>query len=259
MSTPPDDGDGNELPDDFFNDLADAEFIENVVENPSHVGSEDDEQMVRCLAEIEKLQKDIERRKQKILQGEAGLSDTDKRKKRRSRSRSNSGSRRERKRRRSRSSSPSFGSRSGKGGRHQRHPDRRRSRSRSPHHRSKRSASTHKSLTFLEELERTFAEKGQAFPEKDLLMNKNAMHASQQIIPKNEPMPQMDYGNVGYNQPQSGFQGQQQTDFAPPLVTYPIQQNMYYGLNPMAVLAGTPIMMHERPPMPTTSAQVIQN
>lgn len=234
--------DENELPDDFFNDLADSKFVETVVENPSNAGSEDDEQMTRCLAEIEKLQKDIERRKKKILKGEAGLSETDKRKarERNSRSRSRSNTKRERKRNRSRSreSSPSIGSSSRLNKRRNQQHDRK-GRSRSPRHHRKRSSSVHKNLTFLEELEKTFAEKGQSFPEKDLLLNKNAMQAAPNSMMHsnlNETQISMavDYGNVApFNQ------GPVRTSFQPPLVSYPIQQqNMYYGINPMAVMAG---------------------
>lgn len=243
--------DENELPDDFFNDLADSKFVETVVENPSNPGSEDDEQMTRCLAEIEKLQKDIERRKKKILKGEAGLSETDKRKarERSSRSRSRSRTKRDRKRNRSRSreSSPSIGNSTRSNKRRGHHYDKKgrsRSRSRSPRHR-KRSSSVHKNLTFLEELERTFAEKGQSFPEKDLLLlnNQNNMHsASNQMMHSNLNEPHipmaMDYGNVvPFNQEPA------RQPFQPSLVSYPIQQqNMFhqnhYGINPMAVMAG---------------------
>lgn len=234
--------DENELPDDFFNDLADSKFVETVVENPSNAGSEDDEQMTRCLAEIEKLQKDIERRKKKILKGEAGFSETEKRKvrERNSRSRSRSRAKRERKRIRSRSreSSPSVGgggSSSRLNKRRNHHHDRKgrsRSRTRSPKHR-RRSSSMHKNLTFLEELERTFAEKGQSFPEKDLLLlNQNTMHSTTNSMlhsNMNEPHIPMaiDYGNNGpFNQGPL------------PLVSYPIQhQNMYYGINPMNIMA----------------------
>lgn len=238
--------DENELPDDFFNDLADSKFVDTVVENPSNAGSEDDEQMTRCLAEIDKLQRDIERRKKKILKGEAGLSETEKRKarERKSRSRSRSKTKRERKRNRSRSreSSPSISGSSRLNKRRNQHHDRKecsRSRSRSPRHR-KRSSSVHKNLTFLEELERTFAEKGQSFPEKDLLLNQNNMHAAPNAAMMhsnmNEPHIPMaaDYGHVGqFNQ------GPSQPPFQPPLVSYPIQQpTIYYGMNPMAVMAG---------------------
>lgn len=240
--------DENELPDDFFNDLADSKFVETVVENPSIAGSEDDEQMTRCLAEIEKLQKDIERRKKKILKGEAGLSETEKRKprERNSRSRSRSKTKRDRKRNRSRSreSSPSIGGSSRSIKRRGHHHDKKgRSRSRSPRHR-KRSSSVHKNLTFLEELERTFAEKGQSFPEKDLLLNnQNNMHqASNSMMHSNLNEPHnsmaMDYGNVmPFNREPS------RPPFQPSLVSYPIQQqnmfhqNQIYGVNPMAVMA----------------------
>lgn len=237
--------DENELPDDFFNDLADSKFIDTVVENPSMAGSEDDEQMTRCMAEIERLQKDIERRKKKILKGEAGLSETEKRKvrERNSRSRSRSRTKRDRKRNRSRSreSSPSAGSSGRLSKRRNHHHDRKgrsRSRSRSPRHR-KRSSSVHKNLTFLEELERTFAEKGQSFPEKDLLLNQNTMHSVSNPMMHTNVNEQhismaMDYGNVApFNQ------GSQQPPYQLPLVSYPIQQqSMYYGINPMAVMAG---------------------
>lgn len=261
--------DVSDLPDDFFNDLADERFIEEVVH-----GNESDDDISNYVAEITKLQKDIEIRKKKIKNAEASLT---KRRRSHSHSRSSSPSRSKsrkhrerekekdikRRRTRSRSRSPEA--------RHSRYDERirekryplspvrrpgrglspsqargrplRRSRSNSPslhNPRGKRSSSTHKNLTFLEELAQKFAEKGQAFPEKDaLLMGQNhmnnqdasiAMNAYGNQIPfSDQQMIQQSLINLpNYLTPQIGFSGQ--------------SNNLsYYGLNPMSILAGNAI------------------
>lgn len=276
MSTPTD-KEADEVPADFFDDLIGDD---NVVEEPEEVVS-DDENYSRCMAEIEKLQKDIERRKQKILKGEAELSDTERRKRRRSRSRSKNRRDRSReketrrsrnngKRSRSRSSSPSMGGSNRSAHRSRRDQKERsgRSRSRSPQHRAKRSTSTHRSISFLEELERKFAEKGQAFPEKDLLMNRgnlNPMVSSTTMNPPNAPIP-MNFGNMpGQFNPVLG-PPLMQSDFHPSMVSYPIHQpqpqpqpqlqHQFYGLNPMAVLqSGIPGIGDGSLPLPPHQVQ----
>lgn len=214
----------DDIPEDFFNDLADDSPVDTAT-NDNGNDSQDDEQMQRCLAEIDKLQRNIERRKQKIKYDEKDLSSGD-RKTRRSRSRSRSrsrndrggrdrgrGHRNERKRSRSRS----------------RHRQRsRRSKSGSP--RAKRSMSTHKNLSFLEELAQTFAARGQEFPEKDLLMQQNAAgpSAPMQGMPPN-PM-HFAQAMVGAN---GGSFAQQAAGFGGP-------SGSYYGINPMHALSGGP-------------------
>lgn len=239
------------LPDDFFNDLAEESFIEDVVEDP-HLN--------RCIEEIKLLEAKIERKKQNIRVRQDGLSNEEKLRQkaleRTSRSRSQSRERRHRdrdreRRRRTKSRSRSPHRRSPyAGGRHVRdrrhNTDRsmspvrgrpvRRTRSKSP----RRSSSTHKNISFLEELAQKFAEKGQAFPEKDaLLMGHNQMRPS--IDPNGLPVP-MDFGNV--------MPYEQQSIMNPPIaipnyqqqtVRFPVQtphQNMFYGLNPMSLMAG---------------------
>lgn len=264
-----------DLPDDFFNDLVDERFIDEVIEN----GTQDsDDGISNYVAEITKLQKDIEMRKQKIKATEESISRNHRSRSRsRSRSSSRSKARRQRekdrererdrdrerdgkrRRTRSRSSSP----------RHLRHDERihgkrfplspirggrvsplrsRASspargrplrRSKSPSHRMKRSSSTHKNLTFLEELAQKFAQNGQAFPEKDaLLMSQNQMHQS------NLPMPMDTFGNPFPDQSigQQTMMGMQ--NFPRPQqqqMGFPNQSNMYYGLNPMNILAGNAV------------------
>lgn len=155
---------------------------------------------------------------------------------RNSRSRSPHGSRhRDRRSNRDRSLSPPF-------------PPRGSRRSKSPK-RSKRSSSTHRNISFLEELAQKFAEKGQAFPEKDaLLMGQNHMNQmnNQPMDMNVQPMP-MDFTNAMAFEPQPLIAI---PNFQPQHVTYPIpaaqqpvqqpnmQQNLFYGINPMSILAG---------------------
>lgn len=259
-----------EIPDDFFDDLADEQFVDEVV---ADVDDEDDEQYTRCMKEIELLSKDIEKRKQKIRESEAGLSVEAKLNQlRRRSSRSRSGSprsaqrtRKHREEKRKRTRSPDSKSRSPHGSR-MRHDDRvrdrrhremspfrgrpsRHSRSKSPHHRTKRSSSTHKNLSFLEELAQKFAEKGQAFPEKDaLLMGQNQMNLNidQNVQMQMNPLPHI--------QPQFNQQNVQppmnmMPNFQQPMGFPPQQQsNMFYGLNPMNTLAGNAAPPPANPP-----------
>lgn len=236
-----------DLPEDFFNDLADESFIGDVVESDE----DDDPQLNRCLDEIQKLEAKIKKKKQVIQERQNGLTVEERLRQkameceRISRSRSRSRDRLERRHRerrtrrasRSRSRSPHGSSR---------HRDRRNNRDRSlsppptsrgghrSPKRSKRSSSTHRNLSFLEELAQKFAEKGQAFPEKDaLLMGQNQMN-------NNQPMP-MDFGNGMPFDPQPlisipNFQPQQLG--YPIQSVQPVQQNMFYGINPMSILAG---------------------
>lgn len=188
-----------DIPDDFFDELGDSEFIDELVENQrgasnavadSPVGSNSRDaspQLARCLAEIDELQKKIQRRKRKLerdlVRGhESDESDREDRDRQRGRRNERP---RDKYRRRSRSPDR-MGHRNrhrgGPGG-----PGGRKSRSRSPlrggyrgnhndmRNRSnspvgRRSSSNHKSLSFLEELAQKFAEQGQDFPEKDILM-----------------------------------------------------------------------------------------
>lgn len=198
----------DDIPDDFFDELANADFIEELVENTHDDDSgsrENSPRMARCLAEIDVLTKDIERRKKKLESelSQKGLSEQDLRNKldrehedgdrrshrsRRGRDRRSSCSP-TRSRSRSRSvklkstiRSPPFRDRQRDRDRedrnHRRYPNKspqtnhrrhgRRSNSTSPN-RKRRSSSTHKNLTFLEELAKTFAAQGKPFHEADIL------------------------------------------------------------------------------------------
>lgn len=246
------------LPDDFFNDLGDERFIDEVVEQ----GDDSDDDILNYVAEISKLQKDIEIRKQKIKETEASLTKR-RRSRSRSRSKSRSRSRKERshkerdiKRRRTRSRSRSRSK--SPVARHSRYDERirekryplspirkssppsrgralRRSKSPSHQHR-KRSSSTHKNISFLEELAQKFAEKGQAFPEKDaLLMNQNPINMQ-------NPSVQVDaFGNPLTFPDQQIMQPMIYPPAQMPQVGFPGQSNMYYGLNPMSILAGNAV------------------
>lgn len=250
-----------DLPEDFFNDLVDESFIEDVVERQEE---DDDPQLNRCLDEIKVLEAKIEKKKRVIQERQNGLTVEERLRQKalecermtRSRSRSRERERRHRGvERRARRASRSR-SRSPHGSRHRdrRHnKDRslspftprgghrtRGSRSKSPK-RSKRSSSTHRNISFLEELAQKFAEKGQAFPEKDaLLMGHNQMNINQPIDMNGPPM-QMDFGNAMPFDPQPlitipNFQPQQVG--YPIQAVQPVQQNMFYGINPMSILAG---------------------
>lgn len=205
--------DDKDIPDDFFNDLADSKYLDELLSNQVDADSQgefnnertateaaaakmdvestqspnsgDDNEspasplMERCLREIDKLTKDIQKKKKKLQkelqekerekrdrsESPVGLSPVDKHR-RRNRSRSS-----ERYGRRRKSRSPRRRSRS---------RDRRRSRSRSRNRasryaRNRTSGSPAKpAMTFLEELDKKFAEQGQAFPEKDLMLKMQA-------------------------------------------------------------------------------------
>lgn len=246
--------DYTDLPEDFFNDLVDESFIDEHVVGDEN--GDDDPQLNRCLDEIKELEAKIEKKKRVIQERQNGLTVEERLRQKalecermtRSRSRSRERERRHRERR-PRRGSRSSRSRSPHGSRHNRdrRPNRDRSlsplpsrgsrRSKSPK-RSKRSSSTHRNISFLEELAQKFAEKGQAFPEKDaLLMGQNNMNQMNQM--NNQPMP-MDFVNTMSFEPQPliipNFQPQQ---VAYPLPSVqPVQQNMFYGLNPMSILAG---------------------
>lgn len=248
-----------DLPEDFFNDLADESFIGDVVERDE----DDDPQLNRCLDEIKVLEAKIEKKKRNIQERQNGLTVEERLRQKakecermsRSRSRSRDREKRHRERRprrvsRSRSRSPH-------GSGISRHRDRRHNnrdnRSISPPisrgcHRSpkqlKRSSSTHRNISFLEELAQKFAEKGQAFPEKDaLLMGHNQMNNNQPMAMNGPPMP-MDFGNGMTFEPQPlisipNFPPQQVSYPLPSQVqVQPVQQNMFYGINPMSILAG---------------------
>lgn len=233
--------DEDDLPDDFFNDLAEQEiFKEDTAE--SETKPEDDEQMERCLAEINKLQKDIARRKQKIKESEVGLSDVENklRKPTHRRSRSRSRNRSDR-REKSRSTRNDKRSRS-----KHRSPPNRRERSRRSRSNSPRSSSKKRDLSFLDELAETFAKKGQAFPERDLLMNQNfaGINSSipQMIVSEPSNMGAMDFPNMmPFNQPfiQQPIPIDSVINF-PHEQNFPIQPNLYYGGNQMNVLSGNP-------------------
>lgn len=192
--------DSEEIPEDFFDELAEADFIEEMIDGDAmengrsnsdggEAKREDSPRMARCMAEIETLTKDIQRRKQKLERElidkgytedqlrrkvkRASDSQTRERERRRDRARDRDRDRsRSRSRTRSRSRSRQWHAGPNRVNRY-------RQRSRSPKNRRrpspKRSSSTHKNLTFLEELAQTFAEKGQAFPEKDLILNQQKL------------------------------------------------------------------------------------
>lgn len=215
-----------ELPDDFFDEFEDSKFLDEIVEivvpeqtrlvRPDEVNdnstetsksskssndqpNEEGPLLKRCLNEINNLTKSIKRRKQR-LRGETTTTDNGKRKNRRSHSppssrldrnvrsrdhrlsparRSPSGSRSRRVRSRSRERNRSR--------------DRRLSRSRRDRSRSDSPANKSRGMSFLEELERKFAENGQDFPEKDLLIQ---MRAKQNGTTGMHPYP----ATVGYQQ-----------------------------------------------------------
>ncbi|XP_031626785.1 uncharacterized protein LOC116343044 [Contarinia nasturtii] len=273
-----------DLPDDFFADLADEHFIDKVIEKG--VVDESDDDLMSYVNEINRLQNDIKIRKQKIKETEANLKARDGRRSSRSRSRSNSRSRRRHrikgegsKRRRSRSSdrkdrrrsrsserSPPSTSKQGRFDeyiREKRYPlspirgrQVRRSRSKSPMRpHTKRSSSTHRNLSFLDELAQTFAKKGQAFPERDALLMGGHGHMNN-AIGMDQPMP-MDFGNVAPFDQQSmipmNFPQQQPMGFGQ-------SQNMFYGINPMSIMAGNAILPQPTPfPAPIQLPEVTPN
>lgn len=266
----------DDIPDDFFDDLANAEFIEELVENAqdgerdafdsgsNQNGSrENSPRMARCLAEIDVLTKDIERRKKKLEKelSQKGLSEQDLRKKldrdlddddrrshrnrrgrdgRRSLTRSRSRSRsskpppvyRERERDRERDRDRDREERSRRyhnkspQTNHRRHG--RRSNSKSPNGK-RRSSSTHKNLTFLEELAKKFAEQGKPFHEEDMLAQSkggafdNSAHMASMMNPGVDPnmMPMHMSFPPAMNQ--------HMNPIIYPNVGYPT--NMYYGMD----------------------------
>lgn len=260
-----DDDDGGEnLPDDFFDDIADENFIDDVVEAPNDDEDEADPQMARCLAEIDKLTKHIARRKEKMQHLAESTTIGNEHSRHRSRSPRSRSRDRHHRRRKSRSRSSSKTSKSSRHhSRNDRNDDRnrrqkhreteqlsppsrrgrpsRRSRSNSPHHhRAKRSASTHKNLTFLEELAETFKKQGkdfaQAYPEQDLLLNQNASTSTNAMHTHGGAHMDLPFAPTApFNQPQqpvinpAAFVPQQP-------VAYPIPQNVsFYGVNPMNI------------------------
>lgn len=258
------------LPDDFFADLADENFIGQVFERG--VVEESDDDLNTYVEEIHRLQNDINKRRQLIKETEENLK-ADSRRMSRSRSRSSSRSRSRRrrlkgessnKRRRSRSPDNRRRSRSPspQSSRHAKHsrydelhrekryplsPIRtgrplRRSRSKSPssRHRAKRSTSNHRSISFLEELAQKFAEKGQAFPERDALLMGGNNHLNPVAI-DNQPMP-MNFGNVmPFDQPIGQPPMINIPNFPQQPIDFGQSQNMYYGINPMSILAGNSV------------------
>ncbi|XP_055302105.1 uncharacterized protein LOC129568371 [Sitodiplosis mosellana] len=242
-------GDIDELPDDFFNELTNENFIDEVIEEGGH---ESDEELLHYVSEINRIQNDINIRKQKIKETEANLK-SHRHSRSRSRSSSRSKSRRhkdsKRKRSRSRTRSPhtSRHSRYDERIREKRYPlspvrgralRRSRSRSKSMQRCTKRSSSTHRNISFLEELAQKFAEKGQAFPEKDALL----MGAQSNM---NAPIP-MDFGNgVPFDQSQPLIA---LPNFPQQQVAFPPQQNMFYGVNPMSILARNPVPVPQQQP-----------
>lgn len=244
-----------DIPDDFFDELADIKYeghetAEQPLDSPEGSGG-DSPQLARCLAEIDELQKKIQRRKRKLERdltshGEAS-SESKAESKESSRDRSNRDKDKERDRRnrerRTRSRSPAYRRRrSPSPSRHNRH---RRSRSRSPRNNyrggrgpgrnnrskspnnNKRAASNQKSLSFLDELALTFAQKGQEFPEKDLLMSQNHGMPMMGGGPPIDPIA-MQNMNIYYPGLQQQYQNVPQAGF-------PNQPNNYYGINPMAM------------------------
>ncbi len=204
--------DGVDLPDDFFDEFEDSKFLDEIVEivvpeqtrlistnhetnngSPTETNNDqrdqrnDDDGITKsCLDRIDNLEKSIKRRKQR-LQNEMQT----KQPKRRSPPSRSDRNVRSRDRR-----SPS-GPRCGRRGRS-------RSRDRSNHSRERRTSRRDRSrsgspinhqsrgMSFLEELEHKFAEKGQDFPEKNLLI---------QLRAKNNNVPlAVDHNPIGYPQ-----------------------------------------------------------
>lgn len=245
-----------DLPEDFFNDLTDERFIDEVIEKGV---DESDDELMSYVSEINRIQNDIKKKKQRIKESEASLKSREHRRSR-SRSSSRSKSRRhrekdgKRKRSKSRSRSPHTSN-----SRHSRHDERirekryplspvrgrahRRSRSKSPLSLrvTKRSSSTHRNISFLEELAQTFAAKGQAFPEKDALLMSTQGQMNNNGIQMSTPL-SMDFGNsLPFDQPMVGQPLITIPNFPQQQVGFPPQQNLFYGINPMSILAGNPV------------------
>lgn len=280
-----------DVPDNFFDEFEDNEFVDHLIdsvlpdkdeENHAKAGSTSREKrssspmVERCLQEIDKLTKDIQRRKRKLereMTKEQPSSSTDIRR-RRSPSPGRSAGRKwsphRRIRTRSRSRSPDLRQRPAS---YRPRSPLRRSRSRerrritytssriSPHRKRTRpdspvaGTSTKSSMTFMEELEKKFAEQGKAFPEKYLLLGAQKA-ANMSNIPRPRP-PLLDLP-----MPVS-------TDLIPPLPTSvypPYQSHGYYGgaeatqmymypnysVNPMTpIIAPSVAPMPIDPPVPT--------
>lgn len=232
--------------DDFIDELlADEDFME-LGDNPngsaqSPVSNRSDSpsaspQLARCLAEIDELQKKIQKRKRKLEKdlfsrgqdSELERSRERERRTRERRSKSRSPIRRtDDRRRRSRSSDRD----AHRSSRHHGRKSRSRSprghrrigtRTKSPPH--KRSSEVKNSLSFLEELAQTFAERGQDFPEKDFLMQPQSSNLM-------NPGPMLAPPNMVFYPPMNSYPS------APPVQTVDFSMNPsgYYGINPMAL------------------------
>lgn len=281
----------DDIPDDFFDELANAQFIEELVESAQdgeadlfdsgsnqNASRENSPRMARCLAEIDVLTKDIERRKKKLEKelSQKGLSEQDLRQKldrdieederrlhrsrrgrdrRPSRSQTRSRSRSHSSKSKSIIRSPSYRDRPRDRDREERNHRRyqnkspqtshrrhgRRSRSMSPNGK-RRSSSTHKNLTFLEELAKTFAAQGKPFHEADIL-------AQSKINALEQPAPMAPMMNAAVEPNIMPMQMNNMQQFAPtmpthmnpivyPNVGYP--PNMYYEMEglPTNTMAG---------------------
>ncbi|XP_037036700.1 uncharacterized protein LOC119074575 [Bradysia coprophila] len=198
------DEDDVDIPEDFFDEFEDNKFLDEIVEivvpeqarlvrtsdtNENSTEANDEKPKVeesteptlkRCLDKINDLTRSIERRKQKL---QTTLTKSSKRKRRsHTRSPSPTASRADRNVRNVRSRDRRFSPRrspSGpRSGRRSRSRDRNRSRDRQrtsngtrrDRSRSQSSTNRPRAMSFLEELEQKFAEKGQDFPEKELLI-----------------------------------------------------------------------------------------
>lgn len=320
--------DDKDIPDDFFNDLADSKYLDELLSNQvdadsqeeirnaaaaddgfeasankmdvesggtSPAGSGDNDSpasplMERCLREIDKLTKDIQKKKKK-LQKELEEKEREKRdrsesptplqpcdkpplpQRRRNRSRSieRYGRRRKSRSPRRRSRSPRRRSRSRSRGRSTRY-----ARSRSPTRRTTGSP-IKPSMTFLEELDKKFAEQGQAFPEKDLMLKMQAHHGKGEQHDAGMPGPSSAHRmNIpfGVAQPMrypaaAPPQPPPQMEMFPPgvgpvygstgLLPDPSMQFRYaapvnFGLNPMAIRMGgfVPVAAPYAEPVPPT-------
>lgn len=95
-------------------------------------------------------------------------------------------------------------------------------------------------MTFLEELAQKFAEKGQAFPERDaLLMGQNNLNSNLKMELNAGPMPFMNNGMPPFDQPMLPQPMMPVQNFLPQ-DNYPL----FYGMNPMNMLgpnAGPPL------------------
>lgn len=264
------------IPDDYFAELGDSQFLNTLEQEKTNdsfdeflnynKSRENSPATKRRLDEIARLTESIDRQKKKIrndlfkdgytiekldkeLEERKKDSDYDRNRNSRERISHERGSRehkRRKKKSRSRSSSRHRSHRSRsperKSRRYRNHSNDRhrgnRSRSRSP--KNRRSSSTHKTLSFLEELAQTFAEKGQAFPEKDLLLN-NPSASTAPIATTSTTNNQMPFNlsmPVEYQNP-NVMHYPSQAPINPMIYPTHHQQYagppMYYGINPMTV------------------------